>query len=75
MAAKKVVDFGPIGEKLVAMIGAARDAFNRHSRAGLDQFQEPARRGYERDRGCRKKPGGADGPGESRGQSPTDRLA
>jgi Na+/phosphate symporter len=39
MPAKKVVDFGPIGEKLVGMIGAARDAFNRHSRAGLDQFK------------------------------------
>ena len=39
MAAKNVVDFGPIGEKLVGMIGAARDAFNRHSRAGLDQFK------------------------------------
>ena len=34
-----MVDFGPIGEKLVGMIGAARDAFNRHSRAGLDQFK------------------------------------
>jgi Na+/phosphate symporter len=39
MAAKKLVDFGPIGEKLVGMIGAARDAFNRHSKAGLDQFK------------------------------------
>jgi Na+/phosphate symporter len=39
MPAKKVVDFGPIGEKLVGMIGAARDAFNRHSRTGLDQFK------------------------------------
>jgi Na+/phosphate symporter len=40
MPAKKVVDFGPMGEKLVAMIGAARDAFNRHSRTGLDQFKD-----------------------------------
>jgi Na+/phosphate symporter len=39
MPAKKVVNFGPMGEKLVAMIGAARDAFNRHSRTGLDQFK------------------------------------
>jgi Na+/phosphate symporter len=39
MAAKKMVDFGPLGEKLVGMIGAARDAFNRHSRTSLDQFQ------------------------------------
>jgi Na+/phosphate symporter len=39
MAAKEMVDFGPLGEKLVGMIGAARDAFNRHSRTGLDQFQ------------------------------------
>ncbi len=39
MPAEKVVDFGPIGEKLIGMIGAARDAFNRHSRTGLDQFK------------------------------------
>jgi Na+/phosphate symporter len=39
MPAQKVVDFGSIGEKLVGMIGAARDAFNRHSRTGLDQFK------------------------------------
>jgi Na+/phosphate symporter len=39
MPAEKVVDFGSIGEKLVGMIGAARDAFNRHSRTGLDQFK------------------------------------
>jgi len=39
MASKNVVDFGPIVEKLVGMVGAARDAFNRHSRTGLDQFK------------------------------------
>jgi len=39
MAAKRVMDFGPIKENLVAMIGAARDAFNRHSRASLEKFQ------------------------------------
>jgi Na+/phosphate symporter len=39
MAVKKSVDFGAVGEKLVAMIGAARDAFNRHSKTGLDQFK------------------------------------
>ena len=39
MAATQPVDFGPIKEKLVAMIGAARDAFNRHSPTGLNQFK------------------------------------
>jgi Na+/phosphate symporter len=39
MVAKKTMDFSPIREKLVAMIGAARDAFNRHSRASLEQFK------------------------------------
>ena len=39
MPAEKVVDFGPIGEKLMGMIGAARDAFNRHNRTGLDQIK------------------------------------
>lgn len=42
MAAKKMVDFSPMKEKLVAMIGAARDAFNRHSRASLEQFKNLA---------------------------------
>jgi Na+/phosphate symporter len=39
MAAKRTLDFGPIKENLVAMIGAARDAFNRHSRASLEQLK------------------------------------
>lgn len=40
MAATQPVDFGPMKEKLVAMIGSARDAFNRHSKTGLDQFKD-----------------------------------
>ena len=40
MPAEKVVDLGSIGEKIVGMISAARDAFNRHSRTGLDQFKD-----------------------------------
>ncbi len=39
MVAQKTMDFSPIKEKLVAMIGAGRDAFNRHSRASLEQFK------------------------------------
>jgi Na+/phosphate symporter len=39
MPMEKVVDFGSIGEKLVGMLGAARDAFNRHGKTGLDQFK------------------------------------
>jgi Na+/phosphate symporter len=39
MVAKKSVDFGAIGEKLVSMVGAARDVFNRHNLTGLDQFK------------------------------------
>ncbi|AEB09688.1 hypothetical protein [Desulfobacca acetoxidans] len=39
MREQEKVDFGPLGEKLAGMIGAARDAFNRHSLAGLDQFK------------------------------------
>ncbi len=37
MVAKRTLDFNPIREKLVAMLGTARDAFNRHSRASLEQ--------------------------------------
>jgi Na+/phosphate symporter len=39
MATNKPLDFSPIGEKLVGMVGAARDAFNRHSLADLDKFK------------------------------------
>ncbi|MGQ9920133.1 MAG: hypothetical protein ACUVRZ_02265 [Desulfobacca sp.] len=39
MVARKTMDFNPIREKLVAMLGAARDAFNRHSQASLEQCQ------------------------------------
>mgnify|MGYP005839339929 CR=1 FL=1 len=38
MVAKRVVDISPVKEKLIGMLGAARDAFNRHSRASLEQF-------------------------------------
>ncbi|MBM4288968.1 MAG: hypothetical protein FJ135_12655 [Deltaproteobacteria bacterium] len=39
MPVQKTVEFGPIAEKLVGMIGSARDAFNRHSLASLGQFK------------------------------------
>lgn len=39
MVAKRAMDFTPVKDKLVAMLGAARDAFNRHSRASLEQFK------------------------------------
>ncbi len=42
MATSKTVDLNPIKDKLVAMLGAARDAFNRHSRASLEQFKTQA---------------------------------
>lgn len=34
-----MVKLEPVAENLVGMLGAARDAFNRHSRAGLDRFK------------------------------------
>ncbi len=40
MVAKRTMDFTPVKDKLVAMLGAARDAFNRHSRASLEQFKQ-----------------------------------
>ncbi len=39
MPALGTVNLGPLAESLVGMIGAARDAFNRHSRAGLERFR------------------------------------
>lgn len=33
------VNLGPVAENLAGMVGAARDAFNRHSRTGLERFK------------------------------------
>lgn len=34
-----MVKLEPVAENLIGMLGAARDAFNRHSRAGLERFK------------------------------------
>lgn len=39
MPAWGMVNLEPVAENLLGMIGAARDAFNRHSRTGLERFK------------------------------------
>lgn len=41
VAKEQVEVLGPIVDKLMTMVGAARDAFNRHSRSSLEGTQKP----------------------------------
>ena len=42
LAAEQAAILGPSIDKLLAMLGAARDAYNRHSRASLQELQDLA---------------------------------